>query len=138
MVVQDGMASLLVINIQLRTNEKGANMIVDGNKITIIRGDTESITVSCVDTLGVPVPLVSGDKVYFTIKKSINTTTKALQKLVTTFTDGKAIIAIAHSDTKDLPFGEYYYDVQLTRVGGNVTTIIPPSKFIIGGEITYD
>ena len=113
-------------------------MKVDGTKITMTRGDSETISVSCKDILGTVVPLVTGDTVYFTIKRDIHDTNIILQKIITIFTDGKAIVVILPIDTKALEFISYIYDVQITKADGTVSTIIPPSKFIIGGEVTYE
>jgi len=113
-------------------------MKVKGKDITMIRGDSEVMTVSCVDTDGVAIPLVTGDIIYFTVKQSTGTLTKELQKVITEFTDGKAIIEIIPSDTKLLNFRQYVYDIQLTKANGTVTTIIPSSKFTIEPEVTYE
>ena len=60
------------------------------------------------------------------------------QKVITQFEDGNANIEITPNDTKDIPFKTYVYDIQLNRVDGTVNTIIPPSNFTIGGEVTYE
>ncbi len=113
-------------------------MRITGNSISMIRGDSESIIVSCKDSNGDPVPFEPGDTVYFTVKETVNTDVKLLQKQVTEFENGKAIIEILPEDTKHLRFQSYVYDIQLTKAGGVVTTIIPPSKFRVEGEVTYE
>jgi len=113
-------------------------MIVDGKNISMIRGDSETITLSCVDINGIQISLVAGDTVYFTVKENEYMTVKIFQKIITSFTDGKAIINIIPTDTKELKFKTYKYDVQLSRADGTVTTIIPPSLFSIEGEVTYE
>ena len=113
-------------------------MKIQGTNISMIRGDSEGIKVSCRDESGVDIPLVEGDIVYFTVKRSTNTEEKILQKIVTEFTEGVALITIFPEDTKELKTGIYYYDIQLNRANGQVKTIIPPSKFIINAEVTYE
>ena len=113
-------------------------MKVDGNNITMTRGDSEAISIFCRNEDLTIVPLVTGDKIYFTVKVNVYQEIIILQKIITTFTDGKAIVVIVPLDTKDLEFRSYVYDVQITRADGTVSTIIPPSKFIIGGEVTYE
>ncbi len=113
-------------------------MRITGTSISMIRGDSESIVVSCRDINGNPVPFEPGDTVYFTVKETVNTDVKLLQKQVTEFENGKAIIEILPEDTKHLRFQSYVYDIQLTKAGGVVTTIIPPSKFRVEGEVTYE
>lgn len=113
-------------------------MVVNGTDLSMIRGDSESITVSCRDSQGA-VSFNTGDKLYFTIKKNINTKETLMQKIITEFTeDGNAVVEIEHEDTKDMAYGGYMYDMQLTRLNGKVTTIIPPSQFVISGEVTHD
>ena len=104
----------------------------------MIRGDSEAIKVSCRNESGVDIPLVEGDILYFTVKRSTNTEEKILQKIVTEFTEGAALITIFPEDTKELKTGIYYYDIQLNRANGQVKTIIPPSRFTINAEVTYE
>lgn len=113
-------------------------MEIQGTNISMTRGDSQSIIISVKDKDGNKVPLITGDMIYLTVKQSINTEKKVLQKVVTQFEDGNAIIEITPDDTKDIPFRTYVYDIQLNRVDGTVSTIIPPSNFIIGGEVTYE
>lgn len=114
-------------------------MKIIGNSIFMTRGDSETITVSLQDSAGVDVPLTAGDTIYFTVKPDTQTDEKILQKVVTSFTDGKAIIAIVPSDTKHLPAPiELMYDVQLSKADGSVITIVKPSKFVVEGEVTYE
>ena len=104
----------------------------------MIRGDSECIKVSCRNESGVDIPLVEGDIVYFTVKRNTNTEEKILQKIVTEFTEGVALITIFPEDTRELKTGIYYYDIQLNRADGTVKTIIPPSIFAVKGEVTYE
>lgn len=112
-------------------------MQVDGNTITMINGDSETITVSCIDIDGLPCDFDSGDTVYFTLKKTnsdINSIPD-LQKTITVFQEGKAIINLIPSDTINLS-GGYEYDIEVKRLDGTVTTIIKPSQFIINLGVT--
>ncbi len=113
-------------------------MKIQGTNISMIRGDSEAIKVSCRDESGADIPLVEGDIVYFTVKRSTHTEEKILQKIVTEFTEGVALITIFPKDTRELRTITYWYDIQLNRANGLVKTIIPPSKFIINAEVTYE
>ena len=113
-------------------------MKIQGTNISMIRGDSQSIIVSVKDKDGNEVPLITGDIIYLTVKHSVNTEEKVLQKVVTQFEDGNAIIEITPDDTKDIPFKTYVYDIQLNRVDGTVSTIVPPSNFTIDREVTYE
>lgn len=103
-----------------------------GGKVNIAmtRGDSESITVTC------SVPFTSGDTVYFTVREDAESGI-VLQKVITEFADGRAIIPILPEDTEPLDFGTYLYDIQVTRAGGVVTTLIIPSRFKLNEEVTY-
>ena len=110
---------------------------------SLIRGDTDSFTVEVLDATNpnidpVQVPLVEGDTVYFTVKDSVADTIKRLQKIITAFNNGKAEIFITHDDTKNLNVKKYMYDIQISFAGGDVKTIIGPSKFELLSEVTYD
>ena len=113
-------------------------MRVQGTNISMIRGDSEAIKVSCRNESGDDVPLVEGDIVYFTVKCSPRAEEKLLQKVITEFVDGVALITIEPEDTKELNSGKYQYDIQWTRADGTVKTIVPVSDFVIEGEITYE
>lgn len=113
-------------------------MIVDGTNIEMIRGDTEFLTVSLVDTKGNKIDLVEGDTIHFTIKEYVSNNIIKLQKVVTEFIEGEAFIEIKSIDTKDWLFKNYIYDVQLTRGIDYVKTIVPVSNFKICEEVTYD
>lgn len=107
-------------------------MKVNGTNISMTRGDSETITVSCEAR-----PFTAGDVLIFTVKESVYDIAVKLQKVVKTFTeDGKAVIEILPEDTSDLSFRTYCYDIQLTYADGTVTTIIKPSNFKIEAEVT--
>ena len=107
--------------------------INSNNDIRMVRGDSESITVSCEQH-----PFEPGDEIVLTIRKTASTKEKTLQKIVKDFEDGKAVISFEPGDTAELAFGEYIYDIQLTFADGTVKTIIKPAKFFIGLEVTYE
>lgn len=113
-------------------------MEIRGTNISMIRGDSETITISLQDDKKNHVPFVEGDLIYFTVKETVYTASKVLQKVITEFQDGRAIIEISPKDTKNIKFKEYVYDIQLNSADGAVTTIIKPSKFKIDGEVTYE
>lgn len=104
--------------------------IDDEQNITLTRGDSA--------TLGLTVKQntssydFSNDLVVFTVKKNVNTDAFLIQK---TFANG--IINLTPSDTNNLNYGTYYYDVQLQNQSNGVYTIIPPSKFIVASEVTF-
>lgn len=112
-----------------------------GGKVNLamVRGDSESITVACYEKIeGASefVPLAAGDAVTFTMRPDVEGAV-VLQKVIEEFDDGKAVIVFAPADTGGLDFGDYVYDIQLTRADGTVTTLVEPSVFRLKEEVTY-
>ena len=103
---------------------------VQGTTICMTRGDTAEINLSIKDDSNVEYDLVEGDVVVFSVKQNLSDEAYLIQK---TFSDKE--IVIEHEDTKELSFGEYLYDVQITFSDGKVATIITPSKLILEGEV---
>ena len=113
-----------------------------GSTIKMPRGDTGEIPVWYEDEdTKVKIPLVTGDRVAFTVKRNANDpdSEAIVQKLVTTFVDGEAIIRIDPADTKLHPFGRYFYDCEIKLADGAVHTLTPEDAvFKLGKEITHD
>lgn len=115
-------------------------MRIDGTNLSMIRGDSESITVSCKDgDTGAQIVLENNlDTIYFTVKLNTAVSTYIFQKRITEFDQGSAIIEIDHADTKGLPYKVYKYDIQWIDRFGKITTIIPPSLFAVEPEVTFE
>lgn len=101
--------------------------------INLTRGDTLTLEVTITDGNNEPYELQDGDKLTFTVKKSVFTEEILIQKEIV---DG--IFTISHDDTKDLSYGKYKYDVQLNCANGDVFTVIKPSNLNILEEVNYD
>jgi hypothetical protein len=112
-------------------------MRVNGTDLYLTRGDSHTFTITCYEN-DEKIDLVSGDKVYMTVKKSVETETKEFQILVESFTNGSAEIEILPVHTKTMRFGSYVYDIQINFLSGRVSTIIKPSKFVVEVEVTYE
>lgn len=103
----------------------------DTKAITMIVKDTGNFVVSLKNYL-----LDEGDTVYFTVNTGLEIEEPKIQKIITEFTDHKAIVRLSSSDT-DLPVGNYYYDVQINTADGRVDTVLGPYKFKLKGGVTY-
>lgn len=101
------------------------------NNISIIRGDSATITLSITDAEGNPYTIKSTDSITMMVRK--RPTSEAV--ISKTFTD--ATLSIAPADTSSLPCGNYVYDVQLVHEDGWTDTIIPVHQFTILPEVTY-
>ena len=102
------------------------------NEIKLIRGDTAFFNIEIVNEVGEVYELQETDKLVFTVKASVYDEDVLIQK------DIRRNIIIDHDDTKNLSYGDYVYDVQLTKENGEVSTVIPPTKFSILEEVNYD
>ena len=104
---------------------------VINNNISIIRGDSATITLSVTDAQGEPYTILPTDSVTMMVRKT-PTSEAVISK---TFTD--ATLSIAPADTSSLACGSYVYDVQLVHQDGWTDTIIPVHQFNVLPEVTY-
>ena len=120
----------------LKNKQKGdLNMlyILPDGTIRLTRGDTARFDISIDnDVTGLPYEIEETDVLEFSVKKSMADKNPLIYKRLI----GTNMFTINSIDTKDLPFGEYVYDIQLTNEDGDVSTVITPSKFEIMGEVT--
>lgn len=105
-------------------------MTVSGTDLFMTRGDSESISVKISGY-----DIRPGDFVEMTVRQR-PASPVVIYKKITKFSENKAIISISPEETSDLSIGDYVYDIQLT-FGGAVKTIVKPSKFTLGEEVTY-
>lgn len=106
--------------------------ISDGNKMSIVQGDTATFTIS-VDNY----TFVEGDKAYFTVRKDTKDSPVEIQKVITEFNVHHFIIHLDKEST-NIPVGTYLYDIQLNLADGRVDTIVLPTKFTVLGGVTLD
>ena len=112
---------------------------IKDNTITLTRGDTLRVKVDIFKD-GDPYIPESEDSVRFAVKhksmlgdKSDYTDTDPLINIqIPTDT---LILTIEPEDTKDLGFGKYVYDVEITFSDGTVDTFITASPFILSEEV---
>ena len=112
---------------------KGSKMLkVTGSDVQLTRGDTAFFNLSITLDDGTAYYRESGDKLIFTIKKSYNSEYEYVQKEISELS-----FAITPEDTRELDYGNYWYDIELTTVDGGVYTVIGPARFIIREEVTF-
>lgn len=104
---------------------------VDGTTIHLIRGDTMRLEVSLTKDGEIYTPM-SGDVIRFAMKKTIGDTEPLILKTVPHDT---MMLVINPQDTKNLSFGKYIYDMEITLEDGTVDTFIPFSEFYIDKEV---
>lgn len=107
--------------------------VFDDNNIELTRGDTARLAVTVTDDdTGEEYDIQSTDVLTLSIKKK----TKDSEALVSKSVEGSNVFRIEPKDTSELKFGSYVYDVQINTADGDVYTVIPPSEFKIGEEVT--
>lgn len=104
------------------------------NVIRLTRGDTARFSVTVKnDITKNPYDVLPTDTLIMTIKKSVRDSEPCVQKKIV----GSNVFHILPTDTSDLPFGRYVYDVQLTTNDSDVYTVVPPTVFELMKEVTY-
>ena len=102
--------------------------------ITLTRGDTLKAQISITDSEGNPYVLQEGDVVRFAMKKNYTDPDEEVLILKDIPSD-TLILTLEPEDTKDLDFGSYVYDIQITMANGVVDTFITKASFIISEEV---
>ena len=95
-------------------------------QITLTRGDSFYTTVGMRYKISKePYTPVATDEIRFAVKKNYDDAEPLITKEIPYDT---LILHLAPADTKDLPFGDYVYDIQLTDENGEVDTFIAGRK----------
>ena len=109
---------------------------VTNNEVYLTRGDNALLHISARDSTGSTYVPQDGDVVTLSVKKKVKDNDKLICKIQDIHTETGWDITINPEDTSALSFGDYVYDVQLVGSNGWVDTIIEPSTFTIGEEVT--
>ena len=108
-------------------------LVITNDEVILTRGDSADIIVKITDANGDIYTPAEGDVIKFTLKKNCNTSDIIIQKTLV-----NSVISLQPADTKDLPYGTYYFDVQLTTAADDVYTVVSPHRFIIDKEVTFN
>ena len=112
--------------------------IVD-NTITLTRGDSLYLQINIMMS-NQKYEQVNGDIVRFYLKRNLmnpqRTAYRDVEPLITKIIPNDTMILhLEPSDTKNLDFGNYVYDCEITFSNGDVDTFINNQPFIIGEEV---
>lgn len=110
------------------------------NAITLTRGDSMQSEVVIITIDGDEYVPQEGDSLRFALKANRMTVNKGafinpeplIEKSIST---NDLILRLVPEDTKDLPFGKYVYDVELTFADGYVDTFINCAPFDLKPEV---
>lgn len=108
------------------------------NNIKMTRGDSRAFRFQRLDFEGEPITEVP-DTLYFTVKRNFNTKDYLFQKKLDDFTydeENKVWkFIIEPTDTEDLPYGLYVYDIQVVQ--NDFKTTIAKGDFRLTDEATF-
>lgn len=105
---------------------------ISGKTIIMTRGDTVRIKLSLVDDSGTPYMPRDGDEIRFAVKKKY---TDNIPLILLIIPNDTLILTINPKDTKNLDFGTYVYDIQITYANGDVDTIIAKQTLRLEEEV---
>ena len=104
---------------------------ISGTTISLTRGDSLVLGIDVVVD-NAPYTPQEGDVIRFAMKSTVFADEVLIKKRIDLET---MTLTILPSDTKDLSFGSYVYDLELTTADGVVDTFIGPASFIITQEV---
>lgn len=104
-------------------------------RIEIVRGTTNTFAITVTDANNELYTLASAEKIKFGIKRKKEDADPIFVKTAITGENGLYVITLAPSDTAELPYGKYLYDVGL-QSGGAYHSIIEPTVFEILPNVT--
>lgn len=115
-------------------------VIKDDNTIELTRGDTAKIQIGIMQGEEA-YEMQTGDVVRFAVKRRefIGTTYRELKDeeplILIEIPNDTLVLTILPEHTKDLKFGTYLYDVELTMADGTVDTFIADQRFELTTEV---
>lgn len=102
------------------------------NTVSLTRGDTATFSLTIKNADGTDYEITEDDQILFTVKRSTRDKEIVIQKASI-----NNQITITPRETENLEYGTYYYDVELRRLDGFVSTVIPPHVFKLTDEVTF-
>lgn len=98
----------------------------------MVRGDTAVFQLQIKTASGSAYTPTSDDKIRFAMKKRYSDTRTLIKKQINNST---LLLTLEPNDTKGLGFGDYVYDIELTKQDGTVDTIVPKACFRLLEEV---
>lgn len=112
---------------------------ISGSKITLTRGDSLYCEVSMMQGSSVYTPQ-EGDVIRFALKRDamapggVDYADKR-PLILKTIPNDTLVLHLEPGDTKELKFGTYVYDIEITFANGDVDTFIQAAPFVIEKEV---
>lgn len=105
---------------------------VKGTSITLTRGDSFAADIGIIQPDGEPYIPSEGDQIRFAMKRNVKDEEVLILREIPIET---MRLVLAPEDTKELEFGSYVYDIQLTKSTGEVDTFITKSTLTLTEEV---
>lgn len=103
---------------------------ISGKIVSLTRGDSFSTPVELVNDDGTPYEMQEGDALRFKMTDVPGGTVLIVKQIPSSTLQ----LQLDPSDTSALPFGNYFFDIELTRANGLVDTVLPEGQFNITAE----
>ena len=111
-------------------------LLIDNYDISITRGDTGSVTFNFFNPDDSEYVLSNNDNVIFSVKRNVIDSTPLINKTYNNAGESNVTVVLEHSDTVNLEYGDYLYDVCIINNDSYVTTV-PLSKLTLLKEVNY-
>lgn len=105
---------------------------VRNNTIYLTRGDTFKAVITITYPDGSVYTPKEGDSIRFAMKADVDDEECLILRDIPIDT---MLLVINPLDTKELEFGSYVYDIQLTKANGDIDTFITASKLKLTAEV---
>jgi len=106
---------------------------VNGTTITMTRGDSLVVLLDLENADGTAYEPVDGDYIRFAVKKTFDDSVPPI--LVKEIPTDTMKLILDPADTKQLTYGRYRYDIQITTADGFVDTFIDRAVLAITEEV---
>ncbi len=105
---------------------------VNKTTISMTRGDTVRVQLSLTEADGSAYEPTGGDS----IRCAATAKRGEGPCIVVDVPTDTLLLELAPEDTKPLAFGEYWYDIQMTRANGDVDTFVARAKLAVTEEVS--
>lgn len=105
---------------------------IKGTTINLTRGDTMNAKITIKKRDGTEYVPEEGDTIRFALNDVYGVDEPLILKGIPI---DSMVLTLTPDDTKNLPFGSYVYDIQLTTKTGDVDTFIAKARCIISEEV---
>ena len=106
---------------------------IRGTTITMTRGDSLVVFLDLKNSDGTTYEPTDGDYIRFAMKRSFDDSVPPM--LVKEIPTDTMKLILDPADTKQLTYGQYHYDIQITTADGLVDTFIDRAVLIITEEV---